>query len=220
MNSPQIIVHGAAHKKVLKLHPTTRLRIYSPSKQDYIAGWGFYEADVRDTGGKDAPVEAPFTGGVYLPTFASNKEQSFQTKFKVPVQYADLSSIYPVIEFSVLGTSAGVVRWGVEYTVARGFNNAGSSHFDPSQTVYLEQAIDPATDQLGHFTLTVEDVQAILPDNLEPGSAILARVFRDVKHVNDTYAGDAYFVNYGYAVQTDRFSLAARTPDFDEEGTP
>lgn len=79
---------------------------------------------------------------------------------------------------------SGNVRWGVEYSFAKGHD---LQVFPASSELILIQA---AGAQYTHQI--IEDNTGISSANLEPDTIINFRLFRDPTHVDDTFTGDAF----------------------------
>lgn len=107
------------------------------------------------------------------------------------------------VHWAPTNTNTGVVRWGFEYSYARGFS---VDVFPAASTEYLEQAGSGVAN-----THQIVDSGLITIANYEPDGIILARIFRDATHVNDTYTGDAALLSVDIHYQSDRDNTSART---------
>jgi hypothetical protein len=176
---------------------------------DILEGWEDLESSFvsAKVAGANVPVFASFVGGINAFQFSATLlKEVFMMPLHVPHDYKPGSFIYHHIHWSPDDTSTGVVRWGLEYSIAKGH---GQQAFPAPTTIYLEQA--------GNGTAKahqiIEDTVGIKLD-IEPDSLILMRVFRDAAHTNDTYTGSAWghFMDAHY--QTDRKNTPKKTPNF------
>jgi hypothetical protein len=94
--------------------------------------------------------------------------------------------IYPHIHWTTAGTNTGVVRWGIEYTIAKGHQQEA---FPTTQTIYLEQAASGTAYK--HMICEATDAQAITA-SIETDALLMIRVFRDAAHANDTCTDKAF----------------------------
>lgn len=177
-------------------------------------GWSDLKAPVRPGSGQNDPTLTAFIGNLKLPAFAGNIMKEFQAEFHINHDYAPSTNLYPHIHYSVNTTSTGVVRWGFEYTLAAGHQQAGTvSVFEPpTVTVYVEQSIDGT--QYKHYIAEVADVDAINSVKIEPDAVVLVRIFRDASHANDTFPDSVFGITVDLHQQVGRFSTKNKTPDF------
>jgi hypothetical protein len=123
--------------------------------------------------------------------------------------YAMGTNLYPHIHWSVNTTDTGTIRWGFEYVVAKGHQQQA---FSAPVTVYVEQA------SLGvarmHYVAEFSDAQAISGALVEPDSLIIARVFRDPTHPNDTLNAEAFGLCLDMHYQADRATTPNKFPNF------
>lgn len=156
---------------------------------DGSPGWG----DILGpfTGAKTTaatdPAWAVFRNGVYTYSFSQNTMNELWLQFHLPHDYVAGTVIYPHIHWSTAGTNTGVVRWGFEYTAAKGYSQEA---FPATTTAYVEQAATGTayTHMIGEVSLA----DAIPTTHLEPDSIIMVRVFRDAAHANDTCTDAAF----------------------------
>lgn len=134
--------------------------------------------------GVNAPTWTVLQGGVYGYTFSASAMNEAWLSFHIPHSYAPGTVLYPHIHWASVGTNTGTVRWGIEYTLAKGYNQQA---FPAVTTIYLEQA--SVATALQHRIVESGTIPAT---NIEPDALIIARVFRDAAHANDTLT-DATF---------------------------
>ena len=91
--------------------------------------------------------------------------------------------LYPHFHWATgaAGTDTGTVRFGIEWTYAKGY---GIDAFSSSQTIYIEQAGSGTAYQ--HMIAEVSDDNAISSADFEVDGILLMRLFRDGSHANDT----------------------------------
>lgn len=133
------------------------------------------------------PSWVAFRNGIYAYEFSASAMMEVWISFHVDHTYLPGSVMYPHVHWATAGTNTGVVRWGMEFSIARGYDRQA---FPLSTTVYVEQAAHATAymHQIAENTTT-----AIIPaTDLEPDSLILMRVFRDAAHANDTCTDAAF----------------------------
>ena len=176
-------------------------------------GWTDLKAPIQAGLGQTDPTLTVYRDGIVLPAFQDNKTDEFQAQFHINHDYAPGTNLYPHVHYTVNTTNTGTVRWGFEYTVAKGHQQAGTdSVFEATTTVYVEQAIDGT--QYKHYIAEIADVDAIDSVKVEPDSVTLVRVFRDSGHANDTFVGDIFGITVDIHQQVGRFATKNKTPDF------
>lgn len=172
------------------------------------AGWRDEKGDLsRAKASSSSPTWAVFQGGVYAWQFAdgAGPDQALQINLHIDHNYMPGSLIYPHIHWQNNGVDTGVVRWGVEMSIAKGH---GQQPFSGTTTYYIEQAADG-----NHQIAELSDAQAFNTD-IEPDTILLTRVFRDRSHVNDTCT-DAVFALYAdIHFLADRLATNDKAPDF------
>lgn len=174
-------------------------------------GWRdpFTEIKIQGRGAND-PTWSPFRNGLYAYTFAAGKMTECWTTFHVDHDYALGSKLYPHVHWAPATTGTGTVRWGFEFTVAKGHGQGNASVFPSSTTVYVEQSV--TNQQYMHLITETPEGSAIPPDFVEPDSLILMRIFRD--SVNDTYPGSVFVFAADLHYQIARLSTRNKAPDF------
>lgn len=140
----------------------------------------------RDTG-TNKPTWAIFRNGIRAWSFSATGADEVWASFHITHDYKMGTKAYPHIHWAVTGVDTGVVRWGFEYTVAKGH---GQQAFPASTTVYVEQAATGVA--YAHMVAEVSDADAVPGLNLEPDSLVLIRIFRDGAHANDTQTSAAF----------------------------
>lgn len=164
---------------------------------DGTAGWDDILAPLSS--GKSTSPSDPdwlqLRDGIYANSFKPNLLNEAWVYFHISHSYAAGTVMYPHVHWTTIGTDTGVVRWGIEYTVAKGYNQQA---FPATTTVYVEQAASGVPYQ--HMITEVSLLNAIPSTNLEIDGLILVRVFRDALHANDTCTDNAFglFVDIHY----------------------
>ena len=156
--------------------------------------------------GGTSPTWTTFQGGISRWSFGpSTSAEELNVDFHIQHDYVPGSLVYPHIHWQNNGVNTGVVRWGVEFSVAKGH---GQEAFNGTTTVYLEQAAD-GTHQVTEFS----DAQAF-NTSIEPDSVVCVRVFRDGAHANDTCSDSVFglFVDLHYMAY--RLATPNKAPSF------
>lgn len=147
-------------------------------------------------GGAIAPDLVTFVGGIYQYAFDAAIVEELYSIGHPNHDYKPGTQVDVHIHWAPSNTNTGVVRWGVEYSFARGFSIEA---FPATTTQYLEQA-GSGTDRMHQIV----DSGLITIANFETDGLIAVRVFRDATHVNDTYNADAFFLGCDFHFQSDR----------------
>ena len=161
------------------------------------------------SGGGTNPSLATFIGGLQYNAFSASSMNEVWTMFHIGHDYAPGTVVYPHVHWSTTGTNTGVVRWGFEYTVAKGHQQQA---FASPTTVYVEQAGTGTAYK--HMIAEVALASAIPATNMEPDTLILMRVFRDAANANDTQTGTAFLFFIDCHYQAKFFGSKNKTPPF------
>lgn len=159
--------------------------------------------------GANVPNWAVFRGGISAYSFSATAMNEVWLAFHVPHDYLPASMLYPHVHWSTTGTNTGVVRWGVEYTSARGY---GIEAFPAPTTVYIEQAGSGVAYQ--HMIAEPAEGLGIVIPNLEPDSLILIRLFRDGAAGSDTQTDPAFGLFMDLHYQSDGMLTNERNRTF------
>lgn len=146
--------------------------------------------------------------GVYAYSFSPTVLNELWLSFHINHDYKDGTAFYPHLHWLPTDTNTGTVRWGIEWVAAMGHNQAS---FGTTTTTYLEQAA-PGT-ALQHMIIEQASPGITVP-NAEPDMVILARVFRDAAHANDTYTGSVFGLQLDAHYQIDRLATINKEPPF------
>ena len=158
-------------------------------------------AKVRDDGAGST--------GVFAYLFDSTIEEELFLTFHVDHDYKVGSAWYPHVHWMPTTTNTGTVRWGIEWTYAP--RTTSPTSFGTTQFTYIEQAATGTA--YDHLIAEVSDPGITLA-NCQPDTVIIARVFRDATHANDTYTGDAAGLFLDAHYQVDRYATPNKAPDF------
>jgi hypothetical protein len=80
-----------------------------------------------------------FRGGIRAYNFFGGQMTEAFAAFHIDHDYALNTNIYPHCHWAIQSNEIGVVRWGIEYTIAKGH---GQEAFGPTQTIYIETSTD------------------------------------------------------------------------------
>lgn len=160
-------------------------------------------------GNPNAPTLNVFRNNIQGYSFTDGDNTEATAVFHIDHDYKLGTALYPHIHWSISGTETGTVRWGFEYTFAKGHQQAA---FGASTTVYVEQAADGTAYK--HYVAEVSDGNAIPGTNIEPDTLVICRIFRDGAHINDTLAADVFVFCVDMHYQADRFSTPNKAPNF------
>jgi hypothetical protein len=159
--------------------------------------------------GVNAPTWSVFRDGISAYAFAPGTMNELWCSLHIGHDYVPGSMVYPHIHCAVTTANTGVVRWGIEYTFARGY---GVDSFPASTTVFIEQTIGGTP--YSHMISEAVEGSGIVLSNCEPDMLFLMRVFRDAGHVNDTFPDDAYGLFADLHYQSDGFLSNERNRPF------
>lgn len=204
--------------------PSTKLEVVGTAKfHDYVDfyysstsnyGWNDIIGTVIARGnGANDPTWGTFRDSINAYSFSASTMQQVWTQYHILHDYAVGTNIYPHVHWAANTTSTGTVRWGIEYTVAKGHQQGSNSNFAASSTVYIEQTIS-SNKQYIHHVAEVSDGDSIASTKIEPDSLILVRIFRDAAHVNDTFPDVVFLMTADIHYRADRFSTKNKTPSF------
>ena len=124
----------------------------------------------------------------------------------LPFDYREGTDIYPFVQWTTTGTNAGNVRWCIEYTVVKGYNQGVL----PATTTV---AITPAASGTVNQLMTSE-FAAITGTNFEPDTLMWMRVYRDGSNGADTCTDTAFLFAVGVHHQSTRFATKNKAPNF------
>jgi len=167
---------------------------------------------IRKLGGNNNPTWGSITGlgnmeGLLFPD--STMTEIF-AEYHLDHDYALGTKLYPHLHWMPIDGSVGTVRWGVEYTIAKGHQQMS---FTPTITVYMEQTITSSA-PFRHMVAEVSELDAITATYAEPDSVIKIRFFRDGSHPNDTFNGSVHAWQGDIHYQCSTLGTINKAPNF------
>ena len=174
-------------------------------------GWDDITADLGSgkVAGGNQPTWSTFRDGIQAYEFSASLMNELWITFHIKHDYAEGTNVYPHVHWSTTSTATtGVVRWGFEYTVAKGHDQAA---FPASTTVYVEYTVS-GSKQYRHIISEVADGDAF--NAFEADTLVLMRVFRDAAHANDTFTGTVHAFTADIHFQGDRLFTPNKAPPF------
>lgn len=177
-------------------------------------GWNDLVSDITvRSGAGSAPDLAAYRDGIYAYSFNQDVLNECFANFHLRHDYIPGTMIYPHIHWTANTTTTGVVRFGVEYTLARRGDSTGLIAFGATQTIYIEHVVGAGEQYLHHVSETT-DGNGIVGTNLEVDSLILCRIFRDAGHSNDTFIDPVFMLTADMHYECDAQSTPLRSPPF------
>jgi hypothetical protein len=189
---------------------TQQSNIYQNSTGNY--GWRDLQSPftVRTSNSQNNPSWIVLFNGMQGLAFSKSTMNQVWVDFHIDHDYAMGTNLYPHVHWCPTTVDGGVVRWGIEYTVAKGHQQQA---FPATTTVYIEQTIQPNS-QWMHFVGETSDLDAISSVDVEPDTVIKVRFFRDAAHPNDTYDAVVHAWQGDIHYQTGRLSSLNKAPNF------
>ena len=172
-------------------------------------GWRDNVVELTVRNGPSDPQFTVFRGGILLPAFVHTDLQSGFGNFHIDHDYAPGTALYPHVHWAVDSDLIGTVRWGFEWTYAKGHQQMA---FGPTQTIYVEQTTT-GTPYM-HYVSEVSDANAIPATNIETDGFILMRVFRDATHPNDTFDDQVFGIAIDLHYQVSQAATPYKAPNF------
>ena len=163
------------------------------------SGWKDKEAPLSSAKvtGASQPTWSVFRDSIYAYKFSATATNEVWITFHLPhdmqLSYTTedgtrtAPKLYPHVHWASDGVDTGTVRFGFEYTYAKGYT---TQVFPASTTIYVEQASDGVTYK--HNIAEADDSTAITDADFEVDGLLLMRVFRDGSHANDTLTDDVW----------------------------
>lgn len=173
-------------------------------------GWDDITADLSagKAVGANAPTWSTFRDGISAYEFSAGTMNEIWITFHIKHDYAEGSLVYPHIHWSPNTTSTGVVRWGMEYTVAKGHDQEA---FPSTTTIYLEPNIT-SNKQYQHIVSEASDDQAF--DAFEADTLVLMRIFRDAANAADTFPDTVFAFTADIHFQANKDYTPNKAPPF------
>jgi len=173
-------------------------------------GWNDITADISAGRaiGANAPTWTTYRNGISAYAFDNVTMNEIWIFFHIKHDYAEGTSVYPHIHWGPDTTSTGVVRWGFEYTIARGHDQ---EIFPASTIVYINHDIT-VDKQYQHIISEVTDGDSF--NAFEADTLILMRIFRDTGDAADTFPDSVFAFEVDIHFQLDRASTKNKAPPF------
>lgn len=158
-----------------------------------------------------APTLDPFRGSILAWNFPAGETTEAHAAWHIDHDYAPDTKLYFHVHWSPTTASAGTVRWGFEFTIAKGHQQQA---FPATQTVYVEQA--SISTAYMHYVAEVSEANAIdgAVYGIEPDTVIMVRMFRDGAHANDTFPDAAYGLFLDLHYQASQATTPNKFPPF------
>ena len=169
----------------------------------------FFSGQIKGDGINDPDLYS-LTGGIKAFRFPDGAAKEIYFAFHVGHDIRRNTKLYPFIQWTTAGASAGVVRWGIEYTVAK---SHGQEAFPATTIAYLQQGASGVA--FRNMLVEAPEANAIAV-GIEPDSIILARVFRDGEHAADTCADAAFGLVVGFHYLKGYWATKNKGPNFYE----
>jgi hypothetical protein len=160
-------------------------------------------------GDNSAPNLVTWLGGIKRYAFPTNKMTEASGVWHIDHDYSPGTALYPHIHWTIATANTGTVRWGFEYTIAKGHQQQA---FSAPTTIYVEQASLGVANM--HYVAEVSQAQAIPGALIEPDTLIVVRIFRDPTHPNDTLEAAVIGLCLDMHYQTDRMATLNKAPNF------
>lgn len=162
-----------------------------------------------DSSSPDAPTLNPFRGNLKAWTFFANEMTEAHSAWHIDHDYALGTPLYFHVHWATASTDIGTVRWGFEYSIAKGHQQQA---FPMPSTVYVEQATTGVAYM--HMVGELSEANAIPGTGIEPDTVIKVRMFRDGAHENDTLNADVFGLFIDMHYQANRATTPNKAPPF------
>jgi len=131
--------------------------------------------------------------GIYALAFDNTTDEEVFFTAQIPHAYKEGTDITPHVHWAPSDANAGGVTWGLEYVWA----NQDGTYGD---TVII--TADDATDTTSHKHHRI-DFAVISGAGKTISSVLMCRLFRDISDDNDTYAHDAFLLEFDFHFEKD-----------------
>jgi hypothetical protein len=160
--------------------------------------------------GANVPTWSTVRNGIQAWEFSATAMKELWINFHIDHDYKTGTKLYPHVHFLPGDNTAGNVRWGFEYTYAKGH---GQAAFPATSTVYVTGAV-ALNSQYKHIITETPEVDAIPGTDIETDGVLLVRIFRDAANVADTYAGIVWAIFADLHYETDHIVTLEKSPPF------
>jgi hypothetical protein len=134
--------------------------------------------------------------GVYTWYFPANVDSELHFQLQLPHGYKLGSTLKPHLHWFVDESSAGNVRWGLEYLAVRPGQVIGNTVINTSTDLEFGSSSVP-------YTHSITALGDITGNELYISSMIPMRLFREGSHVEDTHTGNAGLLEFDIHVLKD-----------------
>lgn len=162
-----------------------------------------------DSSSPNAPTLNPFRGGIHAWTFPPNEMTEAHAAWHIDHDYALNTPLYFHVHWATASADIGTVRWGFEYTIAKGHQQQA---FPVPSFVYIEQATT-GTPYM-HMIAELSEANAISGAGIEPDTVIQVRLFRDGANVADTLNQPVFGLFLDMHYQADHTTTPNKSPPF------
>ena len=186
------------------------------------AGWAdLVQPVIVQNGSGSAPTLANFRDGLFFYSFDPNVTNEVFCAFHLNHDYDPAGGdalypgmVYPHVHWTANTTSTGVIRWGVEYSMARRGDSTGTVKFGATNTIYIEHTV-ASNEQYMHHVNEAETGSGIPQGGiLETDALILCRFFRDGGHPNDTFPDPIFLLTVDIHYPCNHARTPLRRPPF------
>lgn len=175
-------------------------------------GWkDLYEPIVgnRTSDPETSPLFMDIGNGLWGWSFASDKINQVFVDFNINHDIKPGTLIYPSVRWTPQSYSTGVVRWELEYIVAKGHQQNEIFTGTPNQIILEQQG----KGVIGEHMIAEATLAQAIPAP-EPDSIIKFRLIRNGAHVNDTFYGAVIGLTMNLHYQSNTDSTLNKSPDF------
>lgn len=166
---------------------------------------------IKSTSVSNSPSWGEYIPGFQGLIFNGKKLAQVWVDFHINHDYALGTPVYPHIHWMPLDNNSGIVRWGIQYIISKGYSQEA---FPTDSTLFtIDHTVEKGS-MYKHFITEVPDVRAIISPSLEPDAVIKMRIYRDGQI--DTYNGDVHAWRAGLHYQTARIGTVNKNPPFYE----
>jgi hypothetical protein len=170
--------------------------------------------------GATAPDLTVFRGNVDQLAFAGTGGTVEEAFFSIHILHDIKAGTYPtfhvhfahIIDSGSYTAGTNSVVWQIEYSVASGYGNG---------TFPAPRSLSSTTTVQGqyvHHISSDDDMVMSSPDDIEPDSLVLGRVFRDPAHASDDFANDVFLLQLDMHVQLGQIGSEERNRPFTSIG--
>lgn len=173
-------------------------------------GWRDNIIEIKvDTSSPLAPTLNPMRGGILAWTFPPGELTEAHAAWHIDHDYAMGSPLYFHVHWATASTDIGTVRWGFEYTIAKGHQQQA---FPATSFVYIEQ--ETTGTAYMHMIAELSEANAIPGTGIEPDTVIQVRMFRDGMNAGDTLNANVFGLFLDMHYQADHTTTPNKSPPF------